>query len=306
MASEKLITNKKFWLQFLWAIIILFILIFGIKTALKIYTKHGKEIVVPLFENIYIEELENNPFAEDFRYEIIDSVYNSLYDGGLILDQNPEAGSKVKKGRKIYFTISSFNPSDVKMPDLVNLSLRQALTVIHTTGLKLGNIEYEHSFDVNAVLKQKYQGLIINKDTEIPIGSSIDLVVGGDSQETFSVLPFVYGKKPSEVRNILVTSGLNIGEEYYLDSNSNDSVRAYKIYPEWSQNKKLELGTFVDVYYCKASSLNFDSLVNAKLNSAKYISQEIDTMLINIENENNLQSNSLDNDNNEKSINFDE
>ncbi len=305
MASDKLITNKKFWLQFVWAIVILFILVFGIKTALKFYTKHGKEIVVPLFENISIEELENNPFADDFRYEIIDSVYNPLYVGGLILAQNPEAGSKVKKGRKIYFTISSFNPSEVKMPDLVNLSLRQALTVLNSTGLKLGEVEYEPSFDVNAVLKQKYQGLIIGKDTEIPIGSSIDLVVGGDSKETFSVLPFVYGKKPTEVRELLVTSGLNIGEEYYLDSNSNDSVRAYKIDPEWAQNKRLELGAFVDIYYCAVSSLDFDSLVNAKLNSAKYISQEIDTTFINIENENNSNDNLLNNDE-EESINFDE
>jgi eukaryotic-like serine/threonine-protein kinase len=96
------------------------------------------------------------------------------------LKQNPNFNEMVKKGRKVYLTVASNQPPKVKMPQLQDVSLRQAEIMLKAKGLELGTVIYKPSPYENAVLEQLYNGRTIASGTDINMGEVITLVVGKD------------------------------------------------------------------------------------------------------------------------------
>ena len=90
-----------------------------------------------------------------------------------ILEQDPEPGSKVKESRMLYLTLNAATAPPVKMPDLKDVSYRQAEAILQTFGLKVGIVTYQPDLAKNAVLKQLYKGQLIGAGEEIPKGSRI-------------------------------------------------------------------------------------------------------------------------------------
>jgi beta-lactam-binding protein with PASTA domain len=85
---------------------------------------------------------------------------------------------KIKKGRKIYLSITMMVPPQVEMPNLLDLSLRQAMNMLEANNLELGQVIYKPSKYPNAVLEQRYKGKIIQEGRKIPYQAKITLVVG--------------------------------------------------------------------------------------------------------------------------------
>ena len=116
-----------------------------------------------------------------FKFLVNDSVFVPDVEGGTVMSQDPAPGQLVKRGRKIYLSISTLNPPQVEMPNLIDLSLRQAENMLKTNDLRLGQVVYKPSRYVNAVLEQRYKGRIIRQGTRLPYHSEITLVVGKES-----------------------------------------------------------------------------------------------------------------------------
>lgn len=64
------------------------------------------------------------------------------------------------------------------MPDLRDLSLRQAQSMLESSGLKMGKLLFIKSFDEDAVQNQLFLNKVIAPGTKIEKGSAIDLQVG--------------------------------------------------------------------------------------------------------------------------------
>ena len=135
---------------------------------LNLGTHHGKEIEVPDFTNMSVAEASAEASAVGIRIDVTDSVYVRKMGRGLVFSQLPTAGSKVKQGRRIQLTINSIKPKQVKMPDLVGFSMRQAKAELQAKGLLLGRLRYTEDIATNNVLKQLYKG------REIKAGRNID------------------------------------------------------------------------------------------------------------------------------------
>ena len=103
--------------------------------------------------------------------------------GGVVMSQDPLPGQLVKKGRKIYLSVSTVNPPMVEMPNLIDLSLRQAENMLKNNNLQLGQVVYKPSEYVNAVLEQRYKGRVIRQGTRLPYNASITLVVGKNGED---------------------------------------------------------------------------------------------------------------------------
>lgn len=97
------------------------IVLAGIFFWLNMYTNHGQAIVMPDFIDQEIDDARNE--AEDLSFQIIvnDSIHIVGRPGGLIIDQNPKADSKVKENRKIYVTTTKYAADIVKLEDLSTL-----------------------------------------------------------------------------------------------------------------------------------------------------------------------------------------
>ncbi|MBE0647779.1 MAG: PASTA domain-containing protein [Bacteroidales bacterium] len=168
----------KFVKQVLLAIVFSAAIVWGTMIFLSSYTGHNKYIPVPDIRGKLIEEVVQSSFYTDFRFIVLDSVFDADLPPGTILYQDPWVDTRVKQNRQIYVTISSSTPDKVSMPDLKFLTLRQAESMLGSYGLKVGNLYYTPAFDADAVQQQMYNDQPIEPGERIYKGSVIDLVVG--------------------------------------------------------------------------------------------------------------------------------
>ena len=101
-------------------------------------TNHGETITVPNLVGMEIKDLDEFLSDRDLRYEILeDSSYSSEYPPYTVLQQNPSENDKVKENRKIYLTLNSSIPPKIKMPKIINGSVKNAQLILKSYDLKL-------------------------------------------------------------------------------------------------------------------------------------------------------------------------
>ena len=174
-------------------------------------TRHGETVTVPNLEGMSLLEMDNFLKKRHLNYEVSDSNYVEKYPALTILKQYPTHGSHVKEKRKIYLTVNQKQPNTIKMPNLIDGSLKNAELVLKSYGLKRGDIKYKPDLASNAVLEQLFDGKPIETGAKIRKGSKIDLVVGdGLGRRVFSVPRFI-GLPIDEADFSIKGSGLNTG-----------------------------------------------------------------------------------------------
>ncbi len=226
------------------------ILIWGVLQWLKSYTLHGITVKVPALNGKTINELKDLEKNIDLEFIINDSIYVFDQKKGTVIDQNPTPGSEVKQNRKVYITINAFKPPTIKMPKLIDFSLRQATAVLETYGLVVGNLKYEPDYAKDAVLKQLYKGREIKPGEPIMQESKIDLVLGDGLKGEKVDLPNLVGLTRSQAVNKITENSLSIGSEIY-DNSVIDTVNAiiYRQFPVYTNNANVNLGRAVDLFY---------------------------------------------------------
>ncbi|HRG58180.1 MAG TPA: PASTA domain-containing protein [Bacteroidia bacterium] len=231
------------------------IIIWTVLQWLKSFTQHDIVVKVPELKGKSPKDLKELEKTIDLEFIINDSVYVVDEKKGTVIDQNPSAGSEVKQNRKVYITINAFKPPAIKMPKLIDFSLRQAKAVLETYGLEIGNIKYEPDFAKDAVLKQFYRGREIKPGDPIVLESKIDLVLGDGLKGEKVELPDLIGLNRKEAINKITENSLSIGSEVY-DKTVEDSSKAivYRQFPIYSSNDKVNLGRAIDLFYTQDMS----------------------------------------------------
>lgn len=234
------------------AVVIASLLIVGAMVFLNIATKHNQELIVPDFTNMTVAEAEAAAAQVGMRVEVTDSVYAKRIRKGAVRDQNPEPGSKVKEGRRISLTINALNAKKVTMPNLVGLSMRQALAELQSRGLVLGKLIYVQDMATNNVLRQLKGNREFPPGKTVEADTEIDLVVGLNPETDASTyVPRVVGKMYMTAVDALHKQSLNIKTLRFDDSvkDYEDSLNAvvYRQSPEASQ-VPVTLGTDVSLY----------------------------------------------------------
>jgi beta-lactam-binding protein with PASTA domain len=260
--------QKKFYLHLLISIVLSLVLLWGVFKFLDVFTRHGEVFLVPDFSGQTLTDLQQKGFQNYFDLAIIDSVYDMRKAPGSIVMQNPLPGAKVKKGRHVYLTIVAKTPEMVVMPDLKNLSLRQALVLLEGKGLKVQNLDYVDYFAKNAVVDQLLNEEPVEKGTKIPKGTAIGLVVGKGDHPTPVPLPFLIGKKIKAAHHALHYGSLNVGNEYFLDGNDTVHARVFKTEPAYLTHSLLEMGSPVDIWYRSDENFDFKSYIQQMLSDS--------------------------------------
>ena len=210
------------------AIAIVLVLMLSVSIFLSTYTRHGEKVRVPDFFSMSIPEAQKAAHNAGMEIVVSDSVYNKRLAPGTVFSQVPPAGSYVKKDRHITVVINSFVPRKVKMPNLVDISLRQAMTNLNSKGLQVGKLIYKSSSEgTNLVLEQRYRGSKIAPGKLVESGATIDLVLGLKSDETNTHVPDVSGKTVREATNTIHDYSLNVRARFDKDVRTyEDSLRA--------------------------------------------------------------------------------
>jgi eukaryotic-like serine/threonine-protein kinase len=229
-------------------------------------TNHGEEIAVPDFTGIPIEKLDDYVSDYNLEYLITDSVYDVDAKKGTVISQDPYANAKVKSGRTIYLTVVARTPEQVTMPDLKDLTLRQAISMLETYGLKTGKLEYVADIARNAVLRQKYKGSTIESGKMIEKGSTIDLVLGKGAKNENASIPFLLGKNRKEALKLIKEYSLNVGDENFEGGSDTTNARVYRQNPKYSKKGTVPLGTSVDVWYKNEKKFDFKGFLEKHKN----------------------------------------
>jgi beta-lactam-binding protein with PASTA domain len=203
--------------------IILVIAFLFFKVYLPFTTNHNEKIVVPALKGRSIADVEELLYKAGLRYEINDSTYIEGKPANQVITQYPEAISEVKSNRKIYLTITAAHPPKIKMPKLIDHSLRSADLTLKSMDLKKGTITYEDNPFKDLVIKQLYKGSEIQAGTHVDKGSTIDLIVGNGNTAGEVQLPDLTGKNYAQAAEILTYAGFQLGS-VLIDSHSDAST----------------------------------------------------------------------------------
>ena len=209
-------------------ILLLLILIF----SLRRYTQHGVEIEVPNITQLYLEEARITLEAEGLHIEVIDSTYSTKVPQGTIVEQTPLAGSKVKHGRTIYVIQNAQMRRPVVLPELRDISLRQAQATLASLGLQVDSIAYEPSTYRDIVLDIRMGDSIINAGTRLEEGSKVCLIVGRGQGTEQVTIPTVVGKSLSEARSWLMAHALTAGIVEYDIQPTEENIQDYIVYSQ--------------------------------------------------------------------------
>jgi beta-lactam-binding protein with PASTA domain len=198
------------------------------------------------------------------RYQIIDSIYTTVVPRGCIAEQNPKPGFKVKKWRNIILTINAFHPEMVAMPNLVNLPKRQALLVVESSGLEVGELKYKPDISIDVVIDQQYKGRNIREGDSLQKGSVVDLILGKGLSNQRTPVPDLLGLKLDPAKSKILGSSLNLGTFVYDNTIKNDSdtlnAIVYKQNPEFKEDATLQLGSAIYLWLTvNAAKLKIDS-----------------------------------------------
>ena len=182
-------------------------------------TNHGETITVPNVVGTHLEDLDDALVSRQLRFEVTkDSSYSSEYPALAVLKQFPLPNAKVKENRKIYVTLNTESPPLVRMPNLIDGSIKNAQIVLKSYDLQLGKIQYVPDEIFNTVLKQQIDGREVLPDESIPKGSVIDIVSGDGLGIVSLQSPNLVGLDEVSATVAIIGSGLKVGEIVYQDS----------------------------------------------------------------------------------------
>lgn len=270
--SKENIFKRWPWLAHVLAMIgvslVILVVVFSI---IKLYARQGQEYELPDVVGTNIAELQaDNPIELDVV--VLDSIFRPGQEGGRILTQDPKAGTMVKKGRKLYITMTAYSPEDAVLPELAGLTVRQAVSELANAGLETGTLKFVEDRYKNSVIDQSCKGKTVYAGQQIPRGSVIDLTVGLGDSTGRSVVPFVIGKTSDKARRDILSASLNVGKEHFKGVKHKETAVVYKQEPDYNGVNKYDYGTEVDLWYVDEDKTDVQKMIqDFKIDSSKII-----------------------------------
>ena len=174
---------------------------------------NSDEVIVPTFTGmIYETEIKDNAEYADFEFEIVEGNQPSQ-PAGVVLNQNPQAGMTVKRGKTITLTVNGGTLEQVIVEDVTGDSQQDAYDTLEALGL---------SPRIQAVADDETAvGYVVRTDpaagSTVASGSSITIFVSSGPAEEQVTVPNVVGSSLSTAESDLEANGLVRGSVSYDD-----------------------------------------------------------------------------------------
>lgn len=170
--------NALLWGNLIAMVVVAVLLVLGVLKGLNLYTHHGEAVKVPDVKGLSADEAEMLIQRAGLVAVVSDSNYVKTMPAGSVLDIVPVAGQNVKLGRTVYLTINTLSIPLKEVPDVAdNSSLRQAEASLRAEEFKLDSVELVNG-ELDWVYGVKYKGRLLRPGEKVPIGSTLQLMVG--------------------------------------------------------------------------------------------------------------------------------
>lgn len=246
-------TTKQFIRQLIYIFLFLLLIVVLVIFWLRFYTNHGQKLEMPDYEQSYLADAQRDAKERSFQIIVNDSVHIVGKDGGIIIDQNPKVGAKVKENRKVYVTITKYKPDTWNFDDLPQLygndfeQKRRELTYMEINS-NIRGYEYDPG-EPNYILEVWYNDEIISsknierKDIVIEKGGTLDFVLseqsGGSTQ-----IPDLRCMQLSSLLFYLPNVKLSLG---VVTGGSNNDYYVVSQDPPYAPSALIERGSKINV-----------------------------------------------------------
>ena len=281
MKFIRFIFSKFFWINFILALLALYVIFYLTMRNLDSYTNHSVKLKVPNLKGIQLSEIDDSLKLLEVEYKIRDSVYSDDYPMGMIIQQDPLPHSEdfpnyIKPNRTIYLTIVKKQEIYKTTPDLLTnvTSKNIGKSKLETLGFKV-ELEVKDHKDKDKVLELRYEDEVLKTGKKLVKGSTIKLIFGSGDKGKPIELPDFKGMNIYLATQKAREIGIELEVQYYdtvLSIRDSNFAVIYSQYPDPLINKKsvISIGSVVtinanlttplDTIYAKDTvSLNFDN-----------------------------------------------
>jgi serine/threonine-protein kinase len=209
-----------------------FILVVGLG---RLFNIGGAEVAVPEVIGHNVDEAEKTVAAAGLVMKTVGTAKDSSLPEGFVVQQDPEPGITVRKGRTVKVRVSA-GLAEVHTPNVVGRTTRQAELILTRIGLNLGEVTSVHDDTVPAdhVIDQTPK-----PRAKVKRGTRVNLLVSVGSEEATILMPTnLVGLTVEEAAKSLKTYELTVGTVTTEPSNAVPAGRITRQKPDIGEQTK--------------------------------------------------------------------
>lgn len=174
-----------------------------------------------------------------FRCVVAERRSSKKYKEGLVIEQNPVEGKKLKKGSDVEIVVSSgIDKEEIPVPDVEGRDEEEAQKILEDAGFK--NITSE------AVYSEEEQGVVIGTDptagTKVDKNTTIKMKVSKGSEKI--PVPNVVGKSENDAKSEITDAGLTIST---VETEYSESYPSGQVIRQTPSGGKVQKGSSVSL-----------------------------------------------------------
>lgn len=184
------------------------------KIIMPLYVSHGEKIQLPNIIDLNLSEATQILNAHGFHIIKEDERPSPIHSPNTVLAQRPNAHSIVKKGRRVYVTVS-IPESPTRIPMLIGETEREARLLLSTHDLKIGTISYDFS---TLIPKGNVYDQSIPQGTQVQRQTAVDLIISLGRPPEQIVIPDLVMKNLFDAESMIRNAGLELGDIIKLEN----------------------------------------------------------------------------------------
>ena len=175
------------------------------------YVGYNNEHYLPDVRGEYLEKATYQLRSLRFNTKPILIPYSESHTPGTVIKMFPRAFTKVKEGRTIDLTIAG-KDEDIEIPDISNLSLRNAKLTLTKLGLGIDTIIYEYD---NGISDGYISFQLPRKGQTVKSSTNMTLGVSRGAPPDYYIIPDIVNYSLTRARKSIINEGLRVGEITY-------------------------------------------------------------------------------------------
>lgn len=174
----------------------------------------GQNTRLPELGGMTISQAEAILEGQSLKVKIMSEIFSDEVEKGKIIDQEPAAATKIKKGSTVGLIVSAGNQYII-VPDLVGSNISLIEKILEEQQMLLGSMEeiYNDDFPDGEIIYQEP-----GRGNKVPPESSIDLVVSKGKKPTDFPAPRLIGFSQESALEIIARLNLQAGEITPIES----------------------------------------------------------------------------------------
>lgn len=230
------------------------VLYWSLQLWLRFYTHHNQTLQVDDYTGMRIEDAVRKAERNSFSVEVMDSFFFVDRPPGIVVEQEPEAFSRVKENRTIYLITTKKEADEVELPSLVgNYDYYQYARRLQRLNIRarIRDKQFSSKLEENTILHLYYDGRKITEDdlkrgVKVPMGSVVEFVITQRNTGMVAI-PNLVCKTYDEAAFLITSMNLNIGRIYGEVADRGNAF-VYKQEPDYSAGANVPMGTTINLY----------------------------------------------------------